>query len=131
MFSFNNWIKFLIEPLFSLNGCGGSDTTEEEVIGPTEEVEEPEIGEEEEMGLTGEILIDGSSTVFPITQAVAEEFTAVHPNVNISVDVSGTGGGFEKFCIGEITINNASRPINDNEKILCKKKFISLKSNIL
>ena len=60
-------------------------------------------------GLTGEILIDGSSTVFPITQAVAEEFTALNPDVQISVGVSGTGGGFKKFCPGETDISDASR----------------------
>ena len=75
--------------------------------------------------LSGEILIDGSSTVFPITQAVAEEFTAVHPNVNISVGVSGTGGGFKKFCPGETMISDASRPIKDKEKALCEENGVN------
>ena len=70
-------------------------------------------------GLTGEILIDGSSTVFPITQAVAEEFTALNPDVQISVGVSGTGGGFKKFCPGETDISDASRPIKAKERDLC------------
>jgi phosphate transport system substrate-binding protein len=65
--------------------------------------------------LSGEIRIDGSSTVFPITEAVAEEFLAVYPDVKIPVGVSGTGGGFKKFIAGETDINDASRPIKDAE----------------
>lgn len=65
------------------------------------------------------IQIDGSSTVFPITEAMAEEFMTTSSDVNISVGVSGTGGGFEKFCAGETVISNASRPIKDAEKELC------------
>jgi phosphate transport system substrate-binding protein len=65
--------------------------------------------------LRGEINIDGSSTVYPITFAMAEEFNAVAPNVLVNVAFSGTGGGFEKFCNGEIEISDASRPIKDND----------------
>ncbi|MEM6452801.1 MAG: PstS family phosphate ABC transporter substrate-binding protein [Cyanobacteria bacterium P01_D01_bin.105] len=65
------------------------------------------------------ISIDGSSTVFPITEAVAEEFSSVAPDIDITVGVSGTGGGFKKFCAGETAISNASRPIKDSEKELC------------
>ncbi len=65
--------------------------------------------------LSGEIRIDGSSTVFPITEAVAEEFLAVHPDVKVPVGVSGTGGGFKKFIAKEIDINDASRKIKDEE----------------
>ena len=65
------------------------------------------------------IEIDGSSTVFPITEAMAEEFRAAGNNVNVSVGVSGTGGGFQKFCAGETVISDASRPIKDSEKELC------------
>lgn len=65
--------------------------------------------------LSGEIKIDGSSTVFPITEAVAEEFGKVHGNVRVTVGVSGTGGGFKKFIAKEIDINNASRPIKEKE----------------
>ena len=74
--------------------------------------------------LSGEILIDGSSTVFPVTQAVAEEFTAIHSDVAISVGVSGTGGGFKKFCPGETMISDASRPIKDKEKALCEENGV-------
>ncbi len=61
------------------------------------------------------ITIDGSSTVFPITEVVAEEFNKQHPGVRIAVGVSGTGGGFKKFCIGEIDINDASRAVKEKE----------------
>ncbi|MGB3669825.1 MAG: substrate-binding domain-containing protein, partial [Phormidesmis sp.] len=59
------------------------------------------------------IAIDGSSTVFPITEAMAEEFMSDNSDVSISVGVSGTGGGFKKFCAGETVISDASRPIKD------------------
>ncbi|NGP76917.1 PstS family phosphate ABC transporter substrate-binding protein [Balneolaceae bacterium YR4-1] len=66
-------------------------------------------------GLDGEVKIDGSSTVFPITEAVAEEFRSEAPNVRVTVGVSGTGGGFQKFIRGETDINNASREIKPSE----------------
>jgi phosphate transport system substrate-binding protein len=69
--------------------------------------------------LSGEIVSDGSSTVGPITQAVAEEFAAAAPNVRTSVDISGTGGGFERFCAGETDLQNASRPIEEDEIAAC------------
>ncbi len=70
------------------------------------------------------ITIDGSSTVFPITEAMAEEFRVSNPSINVSVGVSGTGGGFKKFCAGETAISNASRPIKDSEIELCKANGI-------
>lgn len=75
--------------------------------------------------LSGTILIDGSSTVYPITEAVAEEFRNKQPNVQITIGVSGTGGGFKKFGRGETDISNASRPIKDSEIELCKKNNIN------
>lgn len=71
-------------------------------------------------GLTGEIRIDGSSTVFPVTEAVAEEFIGLNPDMQIPVGVSGTGGGFKKFIAGELDITNASRPIKDEEAAAAK-----------
>ena len=56
-------------------------------------------------GLHGTVKVDGSSTVFPITEAVAEEFGKMYPRVRITVGVSGTGGGFKKYTLGEIDIN--------------------------
>ena len=70
-------------------------------------------------GLSGEIPIDGSSTVFPITEAVAEEFGKLHPNVKVTVGISGTGGGFQKFCNQETVISDASRPIKQSEMDKC------------
>ena len=65
------------------------------------------------------ITIDGSSTVFPITEAVAEEFQKVHSHARVTVGISGTGGGFQKFCRGEVDITGASRPIKPSEIEAC------------
>ena len=69
--------------------------------------------------LTGEVIIDGSSTVFPIAEAIAEEFQIAHPRARVSVGFSGSGGGFERFCNDELDITNASRPIKDSEREDC------------
>ncbi|MEU4539074.1 PstS family phosphate ABC transporter substrate-binding protein [Streptosporangium sp. NPDC023825] len=74
--------------------------------------------------LTGEIKIDGSSTVAPLTQAASELFGEEQPQVKVPVGTSGTGGGFEKFCAGETDISNASRAIKDEEKAACDAKGI-------
>lgn len=74
--------------------------------------------------ISGQVLIDGSSTVFPISEAMAEEFMKVNPGVKVTVGVSGTGGGFKKFCAGETDISNASRPIKPSEVELCGKNKI-------
>jgi phosphate transport system substrate-binding protein len=66
--------------------------------------------------LSGTITIDGSSTVYPITEAVAEEFQKANPGVTVPVAFSGTGGGFKKFCVGETDINDASRPIKTDDE---------------
>ncbi|GIH29756.1 protein sphX [Acrocarpospora phusangensis] len=75
--------------------------------------------------LSGEIKIDGSSTVAPLTQAASELFGEDQPTVKIAVGTSGTGGGFEKFCAGETDISDASRPIKDEEKAACTAKGIN------
>ena len=72
----------------------------------------------------GYISIDGSSTVFPITEAVAEEYRNVNKKARVTVGMSGTGGGFKKFCRGEISISGASRPIKPTEIELCSKNQI-------
>lgn len=69
--------------------------------------------------LGGSVAIDGSSTVFPVTEAVAEEFRRIEPGVRVTVGVSGTGGGFSKFCAGETDISDASRPIKQSEIDAC------------
>jgi phosphate transport system substrate-binding protein len=76
-------------------------------------------------GLSGTINIDGSSTVFPFTQRAAELFNEENPDVKINVGQSGTGGGFEKFCAGETDINDASRPIEQEEIDACEKDGIA------
>ncbi len=104
------------------------ETPEEPVAEATEEAtpEEPavEATEEAAVELAGDILIDGSSTVYPITEAVAEEFLAVAPQVRVTVGISGTGGGFQKFCNGETSISNASRPIKESEIQACQANGI-------
>ena len=71
------------------------------------------------------VKIDGSSTVYPITEAVAEEFQKAKKNaIKVTVGISGTGGGFKKFCRGEIDISDASRPITEKEMAACKEAGI-------
>ena len=98
-------------------GCGreadeadAPATTEGSADATTEETEE----------LSGSVEIDGSSTVGPLTTAAAESFRGEQPDVNVTVGVSGTGGGFERFCAGETDMSNASRPIDEEEEVpLC------------
>lgn len=75
-------------------------------------------------GQASAINLDGSSTVFPISEAIAEEFQKTNPNVRVTVGISGTGGGFQKFCRGETDISDASRPITATEIEACKKAGI-------
>ncbi|MDK2821453.1 MAG: phosphate transport system substrate-binding protein [Clostridia bacterium] len=90
--------------VFSMTACGQTNNNQ------------PEAGNEGQGSkLSGSIEIDGSSTVYPITEAVAEEFMTKNPNVMVTVGVSGTGGGFKRFIKGETDINDASRPIKDSE----------------
>jgi phosphate transport system substrate-binding protein len=78
--------------------------------------------------LSGNIKIDGSSTVAPFAQAAQEAFQGENPGVKITVGTSGTGGGFEKFCAGETDISDASRPIKEDEEApICKKAGIDYK----
>ncbi|MFE6254794.1 phosphate ABC transporter substrate-binding protein PstS family protein [Agromyces sp. NPDC057865] len=69
--------------------------------------------------LRGTVVTDGSSTVGPLTKAAAIEFEGVQPDVQVTVQITGTGGGFESFCSGQTDISNASRPIGDDEKAKC------------
>lgn len=94
--------------LFFLNSCGSKQTSEQTAASD----------------ISGEIKIDGSSTVYPITEAVAEEFRTEQPNVKVTVGISGTGGGFKKFGRGEIDINDASRPIKAKEDSTCLENHI-------
>jgi phosphate transport system substrate-binding protein len=75
--------------------------------------------------LSGRIEADGSSTVGPLVTAAAEDFQAQNPGVQITVGISGTGGGFERFCAGETDLSDASRPIKDDEEVpICQKNGI-------
>lgn len=76
--------------------------------------EEEAVGQDSE--LRGSVSLDGSSTVYPISEAIAEEFLSIAPRVRVTVGVSGTGGGFKKFLSGEIDINDASRTIKESEE---------------
>jgi len=75
-------------------------------------------------GSPGQIAIEGSSTVLPSTQAVAEGFNQQNPDVQITVGGSGTGDGFESFCSGDTQISDASRPIEDDEVQACRENGI-------
>jgi len=92
--------------------CGGKTTKDKQLA-------------QGELTLSGTIKIDGSSTVFPVTEAVAEEFRAVAPAVKVTIGISGTGGGFKKFSRGETNLSNASRPIKDKEMAACTENNIS------
>ena len=76
-------------------------------------------------GISGEVLVDGSSTVAPLAGTAGELFSAENPDANVSVATSGTGGGFKKFCAGETDIANASRPIKDEERAECDANGIA------
>ncbi len=100
-------------------GACGSDDDGEPSGGETPAATEPAAtepagGSADYSALSGSVIVDGSSTVGPITEAVAEEFGKVS-DVHVPVGISGTGGGFEKFCFGETDINDASRPIKPDD----------------
>ena len=101
--------------------CGGEDPTatpRAASSGPTTATQAPATPTQAPAmeDLSGDIEIDGSSTVFPVTAAVAEEFRKEHGGVQVNVGFSGTGGGFKRFAAGETAISDASRPIKDSEK---------------
>jgi phosphate transport system substrate-binding protein len=77
-----------------------------------------------DIALSGRVKVDGSSTVAPLVTLAAEQFRKRNPQVKVTVGVSGTGGGFQRFCAGETDLSNASRPIEDEEKQACAKKHI-------
>lgn len=97
----------LVAAAFLLAGCGGGDAGQD--------------------GLSGTVAIDGSSTVFPVTEAMAEEFQRANRGVRVTVGVSGTGGGFKKFCRGETDISDASRPIKETEEELCAENGVDFR----
>ena len=74
--------------------------------------------------LSGKVTVDGSTTVFPLSKAMAEAFRGSNPAVQFAIEFSGTGGGFKKFCTGQVDIAGASRPINSVESEQCKAQHI-------
>jgi len=95
-----------------LGACGGGNTASESGTTTGKETEQTDT----EKKLQGSVAGDGSSTVAPIVEAVVEEYAGAQPDVKVSVGISGTGGGFEKFIAGETDFSNASRNIKDEEK---------------
>ena len=91
---------------FAISACSGSGST----TAPSGNATDPS-----HAAVEGTVTVDGSSTVYPISEAVVEEFKAAQPGVNVTVAESGTGGGFKKFCAGETDINDASRPIKADD----------------
>ncbi|MEO1350857.1 MAG: substrate-binding domain-containing protein, partial [Cyanobacteria bacterium J06635_15] len=113
----------LVALLASLGACASpSDDTATTDEGGAETSEAPEGGSD----VSGSITIDGSSTVFPISEAMAEEFQLANPDVQITVGASGTGGGFEKFCNGETQVSNASREVKPEEIEACAEAGIEM-----
>ena len=96
-------------------GCGNYE-------GPAGAAPVADDGENEDV--TGSIEVDGSSTVAPLTDAIAEEYLDEEPGITVNVGVSGTGGGFERFCAGETDISDASRAIKEEEAALCEENGI-------
>jgi phosphate transport system substrate-binding protein len=97
--------------LLALFACGGGDQAGDGAAGGA---------------LSGSISVDGSSTVYPITEAIAEEFGLENKGgVRVTVGLSGTGGGFKRFCAGETDISNASRKIKDSEQQLCTQNGVT------
>jgi len=93
----------------ALSACGGADAGADTGSGN---------------GASGSVAVDGSSTVFPMSNAAAELLNEENPDVKVTVAESGTGGGFEKFCAGQTDISDASRPIEQEEKDACAKEGI-------
>ncbi|MGP7816254.1 phosphate ABC transporter substrate-binding protein PstS family protein [Niallia sp. 01092] len=101
----------LLGAVLTLTACGAGDNANNADNGDAKQLE-------------GQIKIDGSSTVYPIMEAIVEEYGSEQPNVKVSVASSGTGGGFKAFIAGETDFSNASRPIKDEEKAELEKKGV-------
>ena len=104
----------MIGTMLALAACGGNNETS-----PSDSS-----NDSADEQLSGQIKLDGSSTVYPIMEAIVEEYQAEQPNVKVSVASSGTGGGFKAFIAGETDFSNASRPIKDEEKTELEAKGI-------
>jgi phosphate transport system substrate-binding protein len=104
-----------------VTGCGRERPSDEPVAGEEEISEEEAFQPLGETALTGRIRVDGSSTLAPYVSVAAKRFRRENTDVEIEVVVSGTGGGFERFCSGTIDLANASRPIDEKEEETCQK----------
>ncbi len=114
------YAAFSLSLVAVLAACSGGEPAADSGAEDGTDVASAEGGE----GVSGDVLVDGSSTVFPISEAMAEEFMAENPDTRVTVGVSGSGGGFKKFCAGETDISNASRPIKQEEMDLCAEAGI-------
>ena len=92
-------------------GCGRDDEGDDAAESPDTAAADTTTTE----ALSGDVIVDGSSTVGPLTTGAAESFREEQPDVNVEVGISGTGGGFERFCAGETDISDASRPIDEED----------------
>ncbi len=96
--------------VLSLSACGGGDA---------------DAGSGTEGGVSGAVAVDGSSTVYPMSNTAAEMLLEENPDIDVSVGFAGTGGGFEKFCAGQTDISDASRPIKADEEVpVCEEKGV-------
>jgi len=110
-----------------LAACGGEDATEGAAPSPAPSTTEDTTASTDDApaALSGSIEIDGSSTVGPLTDAIAEEYASAEPDVIVNLSISGSGGGFERFCgSGDTQFSNASRPIKQEEADLCAENGI-------
>ncbi|MEX2105073.1 MAG: phosphate ABC transporter substrate-binding protein PstS family protein, partial [Bacilli bacterium] len=104
--------------------CGGA-TEDNANTGVKDNTEtKTDAKQDEKEKLSGDVSIDGSSTVYPVQEAIAEEYRSAQPDVKVTVGVSGTGGGFKRFVVGETDMSDASRPIKETEAELAKTNGI-------
>ena len=119
------FVKFYLENGSMLAGEGGYVGLPQSMYDDGLAAIAPKYGKQEAaLELSGTIEIDGSSTVFPISVAAAEIFRETHPDVQIPVGISGTGGGMKRFGVGETAISNASRPMKDKEAVVAAENDI-------
>ncbi len=117
------YVDFYIANLEAIAEAGQFIPLSEELYGETQAALE-ELGGEGVTGASGEVAVDGSSTVYPMSVAAQELLNAENPDVKVTVGEAGTGGGFELFCAGETDISDASRPIEDEEIEACEKEGV-------
>lgn len=103
-----------------LTACSGEDDTTDTTTGSNGDASAAV-----DTSVSGEVIVDGSSTVYPMTTAAAQLMNAEGSPIEVSVGESGTGGGFEKFCVGDTDISDASRPIDEEEEVpVCEENGV-------